>query len=518
VAIFHCNSSIIKRSSGSSSVASAAYRSAENILDERTGLIHTYARKKGVLHTEIITPENSPDWANDRSKLWNAVEAAEKRKDSQLAREIMVALPNELNEQQRLQLVRNYITEQFVNKGMIADIAIHAPNKRGDDRNYHAHILLTMRQITSEGFGNKVRAWNAKANLYQWREQWQHHTNQMLKQAGFECQIDGRSHANKGLDKEPLLHLGVHATALERKGIATELGNENRAIEYRNAQREQLRHELAEVNREINELPLEKSEPILSSTVEADDNDSKQTTLIDAQSQQEIQEPSQQSATPAINDIPLSDENTLDVELDNSIEATKIHNDVALNQAVTSQETTVGQSIEERKKALEQTAEVFKAQQEELQRQIENAADEKTKNRLQLQAQLDSANFTKNYNKELVAILTKDDQQKNAKAISVLKHKTRKAEQDYKKQAAEWSARAVRDDDYQPLDQRSADKIDKMKKAEQRQWARFEVKAKTKGWSLDRIEKERQHLREEMDLELGDYFGLDLDYDLEMDL
>ena len=513
MAIFHCNSSIIKRSSGSSSVASAAYCSAENILDERTGLIHDYARKKGVLHTEIITPENAPDWANDRSKLWNAVEAAEKRKDSQLAREIMVALPNELNEQQRLQLVRDYITEQFVSKGMIADIAIHAPNKQGDDRNYHAHILLTMRQITPEGFGNKVRAWNAKANLYQWREQWQHHTNRMLKQAGFECQIDGRSHANKGLDKEPLLHLGVHATALERKGIATDLGNENRAIEYRNAQREKLRHELAEVNREINELPLEKSEPIRSSTVEADD--SKQT-LIDGQSQQEIQEPNQQSVTPAINDILLFDENALNTETECNIDATETHNDVALNQTINSQQSTAYQSIEERQKALEQTAEVFKAQQEELQHQIENFADEKTKNRLQLQAQINSTNFTKTYNKALVAILTEQDNRKNAKVINALKHQARKAERDYKKQAAEWSVCAVRDDDYEALDEKSMLKIEKIKASEQKIWARFEAKALNNAWSSDKIARETQKLIKELDLALRYEFGLELDYGLEL--
>jgi len=141
VAIFHCNSSIIKRSSGSSSVASSAYRSGEKILDEKTGIAHDYTRKKGVLHTEIITPDNVPDWAKNRHQLWNAVEAAEKRKDSQLAREIMVALPNELTEAQRLELVRNYITEQFTTKGMIADLAIHAPNRHGDNRNYQRKII-----------------------------------------------------------------------------------------------------------------------------------------------------------------------------------------------------------------------------------------------------------------------------------------------------------------------------------------------------------------------------------------
>ena len=277
MAIYHYDCSIIKRSLGSSSVGSAAYRSGEKIIDEKTGIPHDYTKKKGVLHTEIITPDNVPDWAKNRHQLWNAVEAVEKRKDSQLAREIMVALPNELTKAQRLELVRNYISEQFTTKGMIADLAIHAPNRKGDNRNYHAHILLTMRKITAEGFGNKERAWNAKANIYQWREQWQHHTNRILREAGLDCQIDGRSHAKKGLDKEPLLHLGVHATALERKGIQTEIGNENRAIKSRNKLREKLRYQLYEVNKEINTLLPEKNQQTLSETAETAETETDET-------------------------------------------------------------------------------------------------------------------------------------------------------------------------------------------------------------------------------------------------
>ena len=274
-----------------------------------------------------------------------------------------------------------------------------------------------------------------------------------------------------------------------------------------------MRHELAEVNREINELPLEKSEPIRSSTVEADD--SKQT-LIDGQSQQEIQEPNQQSVTPAINDILLFDENALNTETECNIDATETHNDVALNQTINSQQSTAYQSIEERQKALEQTAEVFKAQQEELQHQIENFADEKTKNRLQLQAQINSTNFTKTYNKALVAILTEQDNRKNAKVINALKHQARKAERDYKKQAAEWSVCAVRDDDYEALDEKSMLKIEKIKASEQKIWARFEAKALNNAWSSDKIARETQKLIKELDLALRYEFGLELDYGLEL--
>jgi hypothetical protein len=497
VAIYHYDCSIIKRSLGSSSVGSAAYRSSEKILDEKTGIPRDYTKKKGVLHTEIITPDNVPDWAQNRHQLWNAVEAVEKRKDSQLAREIMVALPNELTKAQRLELVRNYITEQFTTKGMIADLAIHAPNRKGDNRNYHAHILLTMRKITAEGFGNKERGWNAKANIYQWREQWQHHTNRMLREAGLDCQIDCRSHAKKGLDKEPLLHLGVHATALERKGIQTEIGNENRAIESRNNLREKLRYELYEVNKEINNILPEKNEQTLSATVEADDN--KHTVLIEEPA---IKEDNQQ---PVIN--------ILNVEQDTSLDTQQTKADL-LNQVGKQQEITECQSLEERRKALEKTADEFKEQQKKIKLQIENPADEKIQYRLRLKAELDNSKFNKTYNLSLANILIEEDHKKNLIEITRLKHKARKAEQSYKKQADEWSMFAIRDNDYEPLDEKSALKIEKIKAREQKSWARFEAKALNNDWSSDKIAREKQRLIEELDMALRNEneFGLDLDY------
>lgn len=259
MAIFHCDVSILSRSGGRSATAAAAYRAAESIRDERTGATHDYTRKGGVVHTEIIAPDDAPAWTRDRAQLWNAVEAAEKRKDAQLAREVIVALPHELDGTQRLDLVRGYIRDQFTAKGMIADFALHAPGKEGDERNHHAHILLTLRDITPEGFGGKVREWNAKANVYAWRQAWERHANQALEQAGMECRIDGRSLAGKGLDQEPRQHLGVHASAIERRGGQSDRGNENRAIDARNDTRAKLRRELDEANGEIEKLLQELS-------------------------------------------------------------------------------------------------------------------------------------------------------------------------------------------------------------------------------------------------------------------
>lgn len=125
MAIYHCAVKIISRSSGRSSVGAAAYRAGEKLENERDGRTHDYTRKDGVVHTEIMTPDNAPEWAKDREKLWNEVEKAEKSIDAQLCREVEVALPTELTPEQQKELVRDYVKDNFVDRGMIADVAIH---------------------------------------------------------------------------------------------------------------------------------------------------------------------------------------------------------------------------------------------------------------------------------------------------------------------------------------------------------------------------------------------------------
>lgn len=152
MAIYHCSIKIISRGKGKSAVAAAAYRSGEKLVNEYDGAIHDYTRKGGIVHTEILLPDNAPPAFSDRSALWNAVERIEKAKNAQLAREIEIALPHELTREQGISLVREYVKEQFVNAGMCADICLHDKN----DGNPHAHILLTMRPIEQDG------AWGAK--------------------------------------------------------------------------------------------------------------------------------------------------------------------------------------------------------------------------------------------------------------------------------------------------------------------------------------------------------------------
>jgi len=193
MAIYHLRATMISRSQGRSATASAAYRVAERIEDRRTGLTFDYAARRGVDHTEILAPDHAPDWVHDRSELWNRVEESETRKNSQVAREVRVALPDELTHAQRLELVRDFVRSQFVDRGMVADIALHAPGREGDERNHHAHILLTTREVDASGFTTKNRDWNKVEILEGWREAWARDSNAALERAGIEDRVDHRT-------------------------------------------------------------------------------------------------------------------------------------------------------------------------------------------------------------------------------------------------------------------------------------------------------------------------------------
>ena len=229
MAIYHLRATMISRSQGRSATASAAYRVAERIEDRRTGLVFDYAARGGVDHTEILAPDHAPDWVHDRSELWNRVEESETRKNSQVAREVRVALPDELTHAQRVTLVRDYAQAQFVDRGMVADIAIHAPGREGDERNHHAHILLTTREVDAEGFTTKNRDWNKVEVLEGWREAWARDSNAALERAGIEDRVDHRtlvaqrdealelaSAARERGDEGAELHQTVRAMSLDR--------------------------------------------------------------------------------------------------------------------------------------------------------------------------------------------------------------------------------------------------------------------------------------------------------------
>jgi hypothetical protein len=246
MAIYHLSAAVVKRSAGHSTTAAAAYRAGVKIADERMGKSFDYTRRSGVRHTEIMAPANAPAWMSDRAQLWNAVEKVEKRKDAQLAREIKLALPHELDAAQRLDLVRGFVKTEFVDKGMIADVAIHAPSQRGDQRNAHAHIMLTMRELTGEGFGKKARDWNDSECLEGWRASWAERVNRALEDGGHDARVDHRSLKAQGIDREAQIHKGPNVVAMEGRGVETERGERFAEIEGRNEERAEL---LAEAER-----------------------------------------------------------------------------------------------------------------------------------------------------------------------------------------------------------------------------------------------------------------------------
>ena len=242
MAIYHLSAKIISRSAGRSATAAAAYRSASSITDERTGLVHDFTKKRGVISREILAPSGAPDWTRDRASLWNYVELAETRKDAQVAREIEVALPRELTPAARIELVRGFVHDEFVSKGMIADICHHAP----DAENPHAHILLTTRVLDGQGFGKKAREWNSKPQLEAWRSAWAEHANRALAAAHSHERIDSRSNADRGIDARPTVHLGPQAAALERDGIRTSAGDMNRRALAHNSELAQAKAKVVE--------------------------------------------------------------------------------------------------------------------------------------------------------------------------------------------------------------------------------------------------------------------------------
>jgi len=251
VATYRLSVKFIGRSGGQSATAAAAYRAGELIRDLRTGDVHDYRRRGEVLHTEILRPARVPDWATERESLWNAVEAAEKRKDSQVAREVQLSLPHELSLDANCELVHAFAREQFVDRGMIADVAIHGAHLHGDARNIHAHILLSTRLVTPDGFGKKATEWNAKDILAEWRRAWERHINTALARAHLKERVDHRSYVDRGIDREPEPKQGRKATQMERKGKHSYAAADRRAARHRNQVREAAENLRASLHSEL---------------------------------------------------------------------------------------------------------------------------------------------------------------------------------------------------------------------------------------------------------------------------
>ena len=278
LAIYHCSIKIFSRSKGKSAVAAAAYRAAEKITNEYDGKIYDYTRKKGVVYSEILLPDHALTEYADRAVLWNAVEQIEKASNSQLAREIQIALPVELTVEQNISLVQDYVKKHFVSAGMCADLAIHDTG----EGNPHAHILLTMRPIEQDGTwgakskkeyildsqGEKIplksgefksrkisaNDWNEQTKAEVWREGWAVAVNAALEKQNLEIRVDHRSYERQGIDQIPTIHLGMAAHQMEQRGIPTERGNINREIRALNRQLRKLKSQISKAKKDISKL------------------------------------------------------------------------------------------------------------------------------------------------------------------------------------------------------------------------------------------------------------------------
>lgn len=214
MAIYHFSAQVISRSAGRSSIAASAYRAAEKMVDEKTGLVHDFRKKNGVDYTEILLPTNAPERLKSRAELWREVERVEKRKDAQLAREINVALPVELPHEAQIELAKQFVQDTFVRDGMIADLCVHDL----DSENPHFHVMLTTRNVDESGFTTKNRDWNDRELLKKWREKWAEYANAELEKNGFDERIDHRTLEAQNIEREPQIHLGPTRHAMLEKG------------------------------------------------------------------------------------------------------------------------------------------------------------------------------------------------------------------------------------------------------------------------------------------------------------
>ncbi len=219
MAIYRLEAKIIgRKSSGRSVVAAAAYRAGTKLRDELRDKVYDYARRlKGVLNSQILAPEGAPEFVRDPEQLWNSVERGEKRKDAQLAREFILALPRELDADTQFQTAVDWARKELVASGMVAEVSLHH-DKLG--KNPHVHILCTMRKLDGDKFSaKKPREWNDVALLVQQRESWANAVNVALEKAGRPERVDHRSLKEQGIDREPQPKIGVDATAMKRRGV-----------------------------------------------------------------------------------------------------------------------------------------------------------------------------------------------------------------------------------------------------------------------------------------------------------
>lgn len=247
MAVYRCEVKTLKRALGRSAVAAAAYRAGERLRAEPNGdhqpeaKVFDYRKKApGVAYADILAPSGAPEWATQRGRLWNEAERAENRRNSVTAREVLISLPHELDDQQRAQLVRGFASRLVARYGVAVDMAIHRPARAGDKRNHHAHLMMTTRRMDSAGFTEKTRELDdvkkrGPEEIEAIREIWEQEENRALQRANQPERVTRKSLAEQGIDREPQPKLGSAATALMRQGQPTRLGERWKEVADRNA-------------------------------------------------------------------------------------------------------------------------------------------------------------------------------------------------------------------------------------------------------------------------------------------
>lgn len=271
----HTHVDIVSRSKGHSVLAKAAYNARDKLRDEYYVKIHDYSKKDDLVFSKIFLPEHIPKEFSNREYLWNSVEKIEKSKNSQLARNLLFTLPRELNEEDRIKLISEFIEENFTSKGMIADCNIHNPVASDNEEQPHAHILLTLREIDEKGNwkpksrkeyildenGEKIKLksgnyksrkvnlndWNEPDKAKEWRENFSKKANEYLAKNNIDKRIDPRTFEEQGREELPQIHLGTSSYQMEKTGIQTERGNHNRKIIALNVEVKKLKEEIAEI-------------------------------------------------------------------------------------------------------------------------------------------------------------------------------------------------------------------------------------------------------------------------------
>ena len=280
MALYHFHVGQVKRSAGQSAIESAAYRAGERLCSERYGEYSDYTRKGGVVYTEILLPPHAPREYADRQTLWNAVEAAERGKNAQLAYSFDIAMQNELTLEENIALARQFLLDNFISSGMIADVAVHQPDREGGIENPHFHVLCPIRPLNPDGsWGAKQRRvyrengkfdavpttdWGKPETLEEWREAWAAICNTKFKEKGLSCRIDHRSYEKQGVDQAPTIHEGVAVRQMEAKGITTEKGERNRWIRSANAMLRTLREKIKALTIWLTEFRAESQQPTLA--------------------------------------------------------------------------------------------------------------------------------------------------------------------------------------------------------------------------------------------------------------